>query len=896
MTGPGELLFALLLRLYPRSFRERYRDDLIAFFRQDRAHPKYGSGPLRPLRFWAATTRDVMKTAWSHRQDAGRHSPVPRRAIGRWRRDIRFAWRALWGAPAVTLAALAVLTIGIGASTAIFSVVDAVALRGLPYANDHELMLLREASPNVGGPAGAAVRPQTYAEWRQRQRVFSDLGAASGAPPLITIDEPIETLRGSRVTGSLFAVLGGRPSLGRVFRESDESPGARPVAILSDRLWRSRFGADPKAIGQTMAFKSGVMEIVGVMPPDFRYPSSTTADLWMPFVPTPVQSVRGSTRHYMLSVIGRLRPGVSAADAGAAMTRLNEALIQEDARWFGDHGVSVQRWQDAIVNASVRSWMLLLLAAVAGVLLIACLNVANLLVARAVVRAPELAMRTALGASRWDLARALLLESLLLSLLGAAAGVIVAIWGVEILRSSLPANVPRLSTVALDLRVITVAVGAALGTGLLFGILPAMQVSRRDLVALVGHGSRSHSGGRASRRLRTALVVGEVAIASVLLVGSGMFLSSFMRVTSIELGFDPRHVMSLTQGMASTSAIRPAETADDRAEATSGQTIIADAMDRLRAVPGVRAVAAAGGGRPLSGTSMTVELRPAALPADVASGPEPFVRSVTPAYLDVLRGTLLRGRWIADSDILGSEPVIVLSDEAARTYFGTADPIGQRVLLANYGWTVIGIVGAMRFRGPETDLSPEVFVPLFQGSFSDAELMVRAEPDPIALVPALHAALRPILPAGQQLVSQTLEQDYGRLVAQRKFNMVVLVLFGVVAIVVAALGIYGLMAFLVEQRRREIGVRVALGAEPRGILRMVLRSATMLMVVGLALGVAASAVLERLIRAFLFEPQPHDPLVYGGAALALFAAGLFAAFGPARRASRVDPLTALRAD
>ena len=897
MRGRGERLFALLLQLYPRAFRERYRDDLIAFFRQDRAHPKYGSGPLRPVRFWAATTRDVMKTAWSHRQDAGRYSPVPRRAIGRWRRDIRFAWRALWGAPAVTLAALAVLTIGIGASTAIFSVVDAVALRGLPYANDHELMLLRESSPNVGGPAGAAVRPQTYAEWRQRQRVFSHLGAASGAPPLITIDEPIETLRGSRVTESLFEILGGRPALGRLFRESDEAAGSRPVAILSDRLWRSRFGADPKAIGQTMAFKSGVMEVVGVMPPDFRYPTSTTADLWMPFVPTPVQSVRGNTRHYTLSVIGRLRPGVSAADAAAAMTRLNEALIQEDARWFGDHGVLVQRWQDAIVNASVRSWMMLLLAAVAGVLLIACLNVANLLVARAVVRAPELAMRTALGASRWDLARALLLESLMLSVIGAAAGVILALWGVEVLRTSLPANVPRLATVALDLRVILVAAAAAIGTGLVFGTLPALQVSRPDLVTLVSQGARAHTGGRTSRRLRTALVIGEVAIASVLLVGSGMFLSSFMRVTSIELGFDPRHVMSLTGGMASTGAIGPAETAEDLAEATSGQTLLANAIARLRAVPGVRAVAAVGGGRPLSGTSMTVSLQPVdASSAAVASEEEPFVRSVTPGYLDVLQGTLLRGRWISDTDIMGREPVIVLSDEAARAYFGSADPVGRRVLLNDQQWRVIGIVGAMRFRGPEAEIRPEVFVPLAQGSFSDAELMVRTEPDPMTLVPVLHAALRTALPGETGLVSQTLEQDYTRLLAQRQFNMVVLLLFGVVAIVVAALGIYGLMAFLVEQRRREIGVRVALGAEPRGILRMVLGRATTLMVMGLMLGVAASALLERLIRAFLFEPQPHDPLVYGGAALALFTAGLFAAFGPARRASRVDPLIALRTD
>ena len=896
MTRRGEKLFGLLLQLYPRDFRERYRADLLAFFHQDRDHPKYGAGPLRPVRFWTATTRDVMQTAWRHRHNPGRRRAAPPRSAGRWRRDLRFAWRAVWAAPAVTLAALAVLTIGIGASTAIFSVVDAVVLRGLPYPDDHELVFLRESSTR-GALGNVPVRPQTYAEWRQRQRAFTTLGAYSGSPALITTDEPIETLTGSRVTASLFEILGGRAALGRVFTEADEKPGARPVAILSDRIWRSRFSADPRAIGRMMAFKSGVVEVVGVMPPDFRFPASTSADVWTPIIPTSVDTVRGNTRNYRLGVVGRLRPGLSAAEASAEMARLNEALVAEDAHWFGDHGVSVQLWQNAIVNSSVRSWMMLLLAAVAGVLLIACLNVANLLVARAVVRAPELAMRTALGASRWDLTRALLLESLILSVLGAVAGVVLAIWGVEILRSSLPANVPRLATVALDLRVILVAAGAAIGTGLLFGTLPALQVSRPDLVTLVGQGGRSHSGGRTSRRVRTALVIGEVAIASVLLVGSGMFLSSFVRVTSIELGFDPRHVISLTGGMASTRAIRPAETAEDRAEATAGQTLVASAMQRLSAVPGVRAVAAVGGGRPLGGTSMTVDLRPANLPADViASEEEPFVRCVTVGYLDVLRGTLLRGRWIAETDVLGAEPVIVLSDDAARAYFGSVDPMGQRVVLHDYERTVVGIVRAMRFRGPESEIGPEVFVPFLQGSYSTAELMVRTEPDPMTLVPALHASVRPILPAGTSLRSQTLEQDYSRLLAQRKFNMMVLAIFGVVAIAVAAIGIYGLMAHVVEQRRREIGVRVALGADPVGILRMVLGRATMLMVSGLAVGVAASALLERLVRAFLFEPQPHDPIVYGAAAVALLAAGLLAAFGPARRAARVDPLVALRSE
>jgi ABC-type antimicrobial peptide transport system permease subunit len=292
---------------------------------------------------------------------------------------------------------------------------------------------------------------------------------------------------------------------------------------------------------------------------------------------------------------------------------------------------------------------------------------------------------------------------------------------------------------------------------------------------------------------------------------------------------------------------------------------------------------------------MSVTLQPAQVELDPNHSPNPFVWSVTPGYLDVIRGTMIRGRWIADRDVLGSEPVIVLSDETARVAFGAEDPIGRRVRLDGYERTVVGIVGATRFLGPEAQVGPEVFVPFLQGSYATAELLVRTDPEPQTLVPALHAAVRATLPDATS-VAQLLEDDYARLLAQRKFNMVILVIFGVVAIVVAALGIYGLMAYLVEQRRREIGVRLALGAEPLGILRMVLNRATGLLVIGLAIGIAAAALLEGVVRAFLFEPQRFDPLVYGAAALALFAAGLIAAAGPARRAARVDPLVALRVE
>jgi putative ABC transport system permease protein len=909
MSGWGERLFALLVRLYPREFREQYHGELLAFFRQDREHPKYGSGRLRPLRFWVATIRDLARTAWSHRR-LRRRELAARRAerqstFERWRGDVRGAWRALRSAPAVTVSALVVLTIGIGATTAIFSVVDAVALRGLPFPDDGQLMSIVETELPSGRPT--TVAPQNYADWRARQRVFEPLGASTWGPRLTTIDAPIESLTTVRTTASLFGVLQVAPALGRAFNEADERSGAPPVAILSDSVWRRRYQSDPAVIGRTMAVKTGDVRIVGVMPPAFRYPVSVTADLWIPFVPTPAETVRGNSRNYGLSVVGRLKPGVSLVQASEQMGRIRDALAVDHPSWFRDRDVLIRRLQDAVVSAPVRSWMLFLLGAVVAVLLITCLNVANLLVARAAARGPELAVRTALGASRWDLSRALMIESLLLSLLGAGAGLLAALWGVEILRATLPTTLPRLATVAVDLRVVTLAIAAAVGTGLAFGTLPALQVSRPDLMTLAGQGGRSHSGGRASRRIRVGLVIAEVAIAAVLLAGTGLFLSSFVRVASIDLGFDPRRVVSLSGAIAISNLLRPAETPEARADSAAFQSQLPATLGRLRAVPGVVAAAAVNGGGPLGGTWLTLSAQHADRRSEPFSGnDEPSVRAVTPGYLDVLRGQLTRGRWIEDRDVMGAPPVVVLSDEAARRYFGARDPVGQSLLLDGSPFTIVGVVAPMRFLGPEQDVRPEAFVPLLQTALPafvhilqtarpTAEFLVRTDPDPIALVPALHAAIRAEMPAAV-LQQQTLEQQYASLLAQRKFNMVVLVLFGVVAIVVAAAGVYGLVAFLVEQRRREIGIRVALGAVPSSILRMVLSGTTSMIASGLVIGVAAAAGLERLVRAFLFNPQPYDPVVYGGAALALFAAGLAAAVGPARRAARVDPLVALRTE
>jgi len=901
MTGPGERFFTWLIRLYPRDFRRQYADDLLAFFRQDRAHPKYGTGRLRLVRFWIATVRDLLRAVWAQRRPAGQgvaRARAPRQRMGGYGRDLRDAWRGLWTSPGVTIAALAVLTLGIGAGTAIYSVVDAVVLRGLPFDEDHRLVRVSETDLASGRPS--TVAPQNYLDWLSRQQVFESIGAIAGGGSLITTDEPVENLRMMRVTASLFDVLRVRPARGRALVSTDETPGAPPVALISDDVWRRRFHADPSVVGRTIASRSSEFRILGVMPPGFTYPVSVTAvrssvDLWVPFIWTDAWTARGKGRTYAFSVVARLKPGVTLEDASAQMASIRDALAVQHPTWFADRGIRVYRLQDAIVGASVRSWMFLLLAAVTGVVLMACLNAAHLLVARAVSRGPELAVRAALGASRWALARSLLVQSLLLSLLGAAGGVLVALWGVELLRATLPGNVPRLATVAVDLRVLAVAMTAAVASGAIFGTIPAMQASRPDVVTLLGQAGRSLAGGRTTRRVRGGLVIAEVALAVVLLSGAGLFLASYRRVTTVDLGFDPAHVAAFLGAIMNTSQLTPPRTPEASAAAVSGQSLVADAVARLRAVPGVIAVAPMQGGRPLSGNWATVTVQHFDRQTDPFTGPdEPVVRSVGPGYLDVLHARMVHGRWIADTDHAGSEPVVVLNDEAARRYFGSRDPIGARILMDEYARTVVGVIGGMRWRGPESDVNPEAFIPFAQTSHPRAELLVRTDRDPTPLVPALQAAIRAALPGTTVNPPTMLESSYGNLIAQRKFNMIVLAIFGAVAVAIAAIGIYALVAYVVAQRRREFGVRVALGAGPSGILSMVVGGAVRLMIGGLVPGLVAAFLLERWARAFLFNAPPRDPALYAGVALVLLTAGVVAAIGPARRATRVDPLVALR--
>ena len=503
--------------------------------------------------------------------------------------DIRLAFRSLLASPGFAAVALIVLTLGIGATTAIFSVVDAVVLRGLPFDDADRLIFVTETNPTGKGLGGGYVNAANFIDWRAQQQVFDDLAAYQSKTLTMRANGEPENLRGQAVTASLFTLLRVSPRLGRLFDADREVAGRDQVAVLSDGLWHRRFGADPAIVGKTVTFDQGTFEIIAVMPPGFTFPVGPlrSTELWVPWVPAKNEYPRGNgdNRNYNAQVIGRLKPGVTIAQSLAQMEQITAGLKAQHPRWFRDRWVGVQPLHEQVVGKA-RGWMLLLLGAVAFVLLIACVNVANLMLARATGKTRDVSVRAALGATRWQLARGLLAESLVLSIAGTALGVLVALWGVELLRASLPPSLPRLNDVGVDLRVLLAAAAAALATGVAFGIMPAWQISRPRLATALREGGRSGHAGLARQRARTVLLVAEVALAMVLLVGAGLFVTSFVRLTRVDLGMDVNETLTVRMYP------RVVFDAPDRdAQMARAGDAVMNVLERLRHVPGIEVAA-----------------------------------------------------------------------------------------------------------------------------------------------------------------------------------------------------------------------------------------------------------------------------------------------------------------
>ena len=806
------------------------------------------------------------------------------------RRDVGHAGRSLAASPGFTLAVLLVLTLGIGATTAIFSVVDAVVLRALPFEESDRLAGISRIDLRDGSAEFAGFDAADATDYRQRQDVFEALAAVPEGPLAYTLsgDRP-EPVHGTRSTADLFAVLRVRPQLGRLFTAENEVQGNHRVVIISDGLWHRRFGADPAAVGKTLVVGSVAREVIGVMPPGFSWPVGGPArvDVWIPWVVRANETSREGGQARYISLIGRLRPGVSLDQAQARMDQIRGSLAADHPTWFKDVGIRVRPAVDAIVGDRVQSWMLMLLGAVVCVLLIACVNVANLLLARTVARSHELRIRAALGASRWQLVRGMQAESLLLSLAGTALAVVAVYWTIDVIRTVMPEGVPRLGSVAVDLRIVAGATLAATVCGLLMGLGPAVFLSTPNLAGAL-RDSRPLAAGLRSRYLQTAFIVGQVSLALVLLVGSGLFVASFVRLMRVELGFDYRNVLAVP--LYPRIDLSSGQSRDEtylRAQALLDRTI-----ERVRGLPGIESAAALAGGLPLttSWTRVVVEARGRDFKSDADMVD---IRQATPDYLKAMRLTLLHGRWIAPSDTRGSEPAVVLNDVAARRYLGREQAAGADIRFQLKAWKVVGVVKGLRAGGPESDVRPEAYVPVAQSQIIGGHLVVRTAGDAVAMIPAVKEAVSALNPASIADV-EALEDLFRGLIATRRFNMLLLSLFGVLAIAIAAIGVYGVMAFLVAHRTREIGVRMALGADAASVLRSVLSQASRYLLAGLAFGFVGAVSVAGLAEGFLFRVRPHDVGVYAAAGAVLLIAGLVAAWIPARRAARVDPLAALR--
>lgn len=885
----------LLARLVSDEWRESILGDL------DEEQQRRRSRGQRAGSLWlsVAIVITTIKLAYASRRRMDQHSGALMRrmhtSIEQWTVDGRQAVRSLASTPGFTLVALIVLTLGIGASTAIFSLVDAVVLRDLPFDQPDRLLVVGEVDPT--GPklvAESAAYPN-YAAWRDEQRSFQQLAASASARGFtIRGDGEPEVLTATRATANLFDVLRIRPQLGRLFTAANEVEGAHRVALISDALWRRRFGSDPLVVGRSLDVDAGRYEIIGVMPAGFGYPGVTRGtDVWVPYYVFELNDkVRTRGRNYYLRVVGRLKDDVTLDQARADIAVITNRLAKEFPRWFEDRAALVQPLHDTIVGR-VRAWMLMLLGAVGLVLLIACVNVANLLVARGATRSREMTVRAALGASRWQMARTLLVESLMLSLVGTACALLLATWGVALLQDTLPTGLPRVATVAINLRVLSLAALCAIITGVIFGIVPALQASRPNLVNALRDGGRSSTMGRERLRTHSALVIGQVALALVMLIGAGLFLSSFVKLMRVNLGFDPQHV--LTAGVNPWPGVVVTDESLERVRQRT-QPAVAEVIQRVRQMPGITAVAAVSGGAPLSGAFRTNTVTVAGRPPLTSADDEAEIREVTPEYAAALRVPIRRGRFISDDDRAGAAPVIVLSDEAVARYFGGADPIGTTVTIDEQPRLVVGVVGDVRTKGPDSRQQPQVYVPFAQAQPLGATLVLRTTGDAMAAAPAVKAAVLASLPGVPVAGLTSLETSLNTALAQRRFNTMIIGLFGVLAIAIATAGIYGVMAMLVTQRTQEIGVRMALGALPSRVVRMVLGRATSYLVIGVALGWLAAWPLAQTVGAFLFGVTPHDPVVFIGVSGILIAAGLLAATMPARRAARVDPLIALRSE
>jgi putative ABC transport system permease protein len=795
--------------------------------------------------------------------------------------DLRFGARMLARTPATTVAAILVLALGIGANTTIFSVVHGVLLRQLPYNDPDRIVMVWQDLRKRGGPSDEWATPGHYVDWRAETSVFESLGVALGTAAILTDGGEVEQVPAGIVSPSYFDVLGVKAALGRVFTPGEEDPNAPRTVVLSDALWKRRYGGARDVIGRTIRINDTVHEIAGVLPPGFQPPIvAPRAQLWQAFRVNPASASRGAI---ILRAFGKLRPGVTLEQAAAHMDQVAARLerLHQDDR---DAGIRLEPLYERIVGAA-RPAILVLAAAVGLVLLIACANVANLLLARASGRGREMAVRTALGARRSRLIRQLLAESLLLAAIGGALGTLLAMWGVGALVAVSPAGTPRIDAIGVNGAVLAFTVGMTVVTGILFGLAPALHASRADLTSCLREGARGQAGG-GGRKLRRVLVVAETALALVLLAGAGLLLRSFVQLQAVDRGFDSANVL-----VGNVNA--------PRARFDNADKIIAlydRLVERLHAVPAAESTALVSV-LPLSGAdsdfAFLIEGRPK--PTTPAEQPTAWYRIVSSDYFRTMRIRIVRGRALSDQDGSSAPGAVVINESLARKYWPNEEALGRRISVDDRTFTIVGIVADIRHRGPDRPPDEELYVHYRQYPERGTVIVARsAAGNPASLAPAIREAVRavdPALPVANVTTMERLEADA---VSQPRFVMQLVGLFAAVALALALVGVYGVLSYAVAQRTSEIGVRMALGATRGDVLRLVLVDGLRMVAVGAAIGVAGAAAAGRAMRAVLFGVDAVDLPTLAVTVAVLLAAAALACAAPARRAIRIDPVEALR--